>query len=405
VSAPASHTSTPTLEGLTPLLAGAGTVRLAAALGAVGLAATAAGAMMNAKEALVSYLVSFAYWAGLSLGGLFLVMIFNTAGARWTIVLRRAMETMASALPLFVLLFVPLALGLKDLYVWLEPSKLGGEARELVEHKHAWLNQGAFFLRAAVYFGVFLAFQHLLYGWSVKQDSEGSAQLTRSQRRLSTGGLPFLALAFSVAGIDWLMTLEPTFSSTIFGIYYFSGSFLGAICLLVVGTAMSRGVPGAHSNLVTTHHWHNLGKLMLAFTSFWAYIAVSQYLLIWIANLPEEIPWYILRSQGPWTPVFVALGLSHFVIPFFLLLSRELKLQPGKLAAVAVFILAACFLDLYWLVVPAFNPAPHFHWTLVTSFIGVGGAAVAFALMRARGKYAVPVGDPYLDDSLRYTQP
>ena len=405
MSAPELHPAAPTLDGLAPFAGGASTLRLATVLGVLGLGATFAGAMTDPKQALVSYLVAFAYWAGLSVGGLFLVMIFNTAGARWTVVLRRAMESLASALPLFVLLFLPLALGMKNLYVWLEPGKLVGEAKELVEYKHLWLNQGSFFLRAAIYFAIFVVLQHLLLSWSVKQDSEGSAALTRSQRRLSTGGLPFLALAFTIAGVDWLMTLEPTFSSTIFGVYYFAGSFLGAICLLVVVTAFARGVPGAHANLITTHHWHNLGKLMLAFTCFWAYIAVSQYLLIWIANLPEEIPWYILRSQGPWTPVFVALGLSHFVLPFFLLLSRDLKLQPSKLVLVALWILAACWLDIYWLVVPAFKGEPHFHWTMLTATLGVGGAAVAFALFRARGKYSVPVGDPYLDDSLRYQQP
>jgi hypothetical protein len=405
VSAHDPHAS-PSIDGLVPLEGGASTLRIAAVLGVLGLGATAAaGFMGDSKEALVSYLVAFAYWCGLSLGGLFLVMIFNTAGARWTVVLRRAMETLTSALPLFVLLFLPIALGAKSLYVWLEPGKLVGEAKELVEHKHVWLNQSSFFVRAAVYFAIFVVLQHLLYGWSVKQDGEGSAALTRSQRRLSTGGLPILALAFTVAGVDWLMTLEPTFSSTIFGVYYFAGSFLGAIVLLVVGTALARGVPSGHAGLVSTHHWHNLGKLCLAFTSFWAYIAVSQYLLIWIANLPEEIPWYILRTQGPWTPVFVALCLGQFVLPFFTLLSRDIKLQPSKMLFVGLWIMAAHWLDLFWLVVPAFNEQPHFHWTQLTAFVGVGGAAVAFALFRARGKFAVPVGDPYLDDSLRYTQP
>ena len=399
----ASHTAT--LEGLVPLEGGAGTLRLAAALGVLGLGATAAGAALNPKDTLVSYLVAFAFWSGLSLGGLFLVMIFTAAGARWTIVLRRAMETLASALPLFALLFLPIVLGARQLYVWLEPSSLPKEARELVEGKHAWLNLPAFLTRAAACFGVFLLLQQLLYRWSVQQDGEGSAALTRKQRLLSAGGLPFLALAFSVAGVDWLMTLEPTFSSTIFGIYYFAGSFLGAIALLVVATALSKDTQSGHGPLVTPHHWHNLGKLQLAFTSFWAYIAVSQFLLIWIANLPEEIPWYILRSQGPWQPVFVALGLGHFVLPFLALLSRDLKLQPRKMLWVGLWLLAAHWLDLTWLVVPAFHQAPFFHWTQLTAFVGVGGAAVAFALFRARGRYAVPVGDPYLDDSLRYTQP
>jgi hypothetical protein len=402
----ATDTTRPSIDGLSPLQAGGGTMRLAAIAGVLGLLVTAFGFATAPKETAVSYLVAFAYWIGIALGGLFLVMIFNTAGARWTIVLRRAMETMASATPLFVLLFLPIWVFKKELFSWIDLSRLGAEEAAKVAEKSGWLNAGSFGLRAVVYFAVFIGLQQILYGWSLKQDSEASAALTRRQRALSSGGLPFLALAFTVGSLDWLMSLSPTFSSTIFGVYYFAGSFLAAIAVLVIATAQAREVAGSHGPLVSLHHWHNLGKLLLAFTAFWAYIAMSQLLLIWIANLPEEIPWYIVRMQGGWKPVFVALGVGQFVLPFFLLLSRDLKLQPGKLKLVAGWILFAHFIDLCWLVLPVFHEqGPSLHWSLLTAFVGVGGVAIAFALFRARGKYAVPVGDPYLDDSLRYTQP
>jgi hypothetical protein len=396
--------ATPSLHELAVLKSGSA-MKIAAAVGLLGLIATGAGIASAPHETMISYLWAFAFWVGLSLGGLFLVMIFNAAGARWTIVLRRAMETMASPLPLFALLFIPILVNAKQLYSWMTPSSLSPELIKMMPAKQFWLNSNGFTIRAVIYFVMFIAVQQLLYSWSLRQDGEGSAALTRKQRSFSAGILPFMAIAFSVAAVDWLMTLEPGFSSTIFGVYYFAGSFLGAVSFLALASAIARGTSGTHATLMKKDHWHNLGKLMLAFTAFWAYIAFSQFLLIWIANLPDEIPWFISRTMGAWKPIFWMLVVGHFFIPFFTLLSRDLKMVPGKLALVALWILASGMLDTYWLIVPAFHDAPSFHWTMITAFLGIGGLAISLALFRASGRYGVPVGDPYLDDSLRYSQP
>jgi hypothetical protein len=202
------------------------------------------------------------------------------------------------------------------------------------------------------------------------------------------------------------MSLTPLWQSTIYGVYYFSGSFLAAFCVLTIVTANAQGT-NLYGSLVKPDHFHNLGKLMLAFVAFWAYTAFSQFLLVWIANIPEEAPWYGLRIFGAWRPMSIALFFLHFLLPFFILLSRNLKLQPRKLSVVAVYILAIHAVDLYWLIWPALTgtDGPSFHWTLVTAFLGVGGIAVGFALMQARNRFTLPVKDPYIAESLRYVQP
>lgn len=390
--------------GLRPL-------RIAAVAGVVGLALTALGGLVAPQEALVSYLTAFVYWIGLSLGGLVLTMAFNAARGRWMIVLRRAMETLHAALPAFLVLFLPILLGARKIFLWIDPGEaLGKEGRALVQAKHGYLNLGAFTLRAVLYFAVFLAVSSLLWRWSNRQDTAEdaalSASLTRRQRALSAGGLPFVAFALTFASFDWLMSLNPLFFSTIFGMYFFAGAFLGAIALLTVATAAARHEPGTHGPFVSLAHYHNLGKLLLAFTAFWAYVTFSQYMLTWIANLPEELPWFIARTTGPWKPIWMLLIFGHFLVPFFLLLSRDLKLRPRALAAMAAWLLFAHFVDTWWIIVPTFHRDQiFFHWTQVTAFAGVGGIAIAVALARIRGRFAIPVGDPYLPDSLRYTQP
>lgn len=378
---------------------------IAATLGVAGLALTALGGLANGKEALVSYLTAFLLFLAIALGALVLLMANHAAGAKWLTVLRRPLEAMAAALPIFALLFLPVALGAKSLFLWIDPpATLTAEQVHALHAKHAYLNLPGFYGRAVAYFLVFIALSQLFWSWSNQADEAPSAALTRKMRRLGAGGLPLLALALSFACFDWLLSLNPFFPSTMFGVYYFAGGFLGSICVLVLITRLGQGEKSAHSDHVSLHHWHNLGKYMLAFTAFWAYIAFSQFMLVWIANLPEEVGYYKLRTEGPWQPVWALLIATHFVLPFFTLLSRELKRQPTRLSLLAGFILLTCWLDAFWLVTPEFHAAPVFHWTQVTALLGVGGAAVAFALFRLRGRYAVPVGDPYLEDSLRYTQ-
>jgi len=385
---------------------GGGTLMAAAGgIGLLGLAATFAGMASDPTPAMFSYLLAFAYWGGIALAAVVLLQIFHAVRAKWMVVLRRVVELMAVTVVLFLLLFIPIALGLKHLYPWVEPHDLSREAAKLLEHKKAFLNAPFFVIRGFGYVALAALVAQRLFGLSTKQDTSGDVQLTARQRRFGTGALPFIALMFSFAGFDWLMSLQPLWFSTIFGIYFFAGSFVSTLSLLVIVADRARG-PNLFGRWMSPEHVHNLGKLMLAFTCFWAYIAFSQFMLIWVANLPEETPFFIARMKGDWGGLGAFLILGHFVIPFGALLSRSLKRDRSRLALVAFWLLLVHAVDLYWLIMPVLSPeGPSFHWTLLTAFVGVGGVAVAFAVWRARGQFNVPVKDPYLADSLAYRQP
>ncbi|MCP3164790.1 hypothetical protein [Myxococcus qinghaiensis] len=385
--------------------------------GALGILATLAIFFLtDAKGAAAhSYLLAFAYWVGISVAFTIMVAIFHTAKAKWLIVLRRTMETGASVIPIFLLLIIPVILMAGYLYPWWPGSPLragitGLESEHLAHKEHGYLNWPFTLFRHVIYFSVWIFAAWKLRGLSLKQDTEGGLDLTVRMRRFAPGILPFLALTITFASFDWLMSLTPLWQSTMFGVYYFAGSFLSAFCVLTIVTTMARG-KDLYGNVVTTAHFHNLGKLMLAFTAFWAYIAFSQFMLVWIANIPEEAPWYGLRIFGAWKPMSIALFFGHFVLPFFVLLSRNLKLQPRRLSVVAVYLLVIHAVDMYWLIWPALtgNKGPSFDplslISLVAAFVGVGGIAVGFALKNARGNYTMPVKDPYIAESLRYVQP
>ncbi|WP_242334290.1 MULTISPECIES: hypothetical protein [Anaeromyxobacter] len=389
---------------LTPYQGGRRLMAPALVAAVAGLALTAVGGLVDPRRALFAYLVAFVYWLGIALGALILLGAFHASNARWPVVLRRFVETVPAALPLFAVLFVPIALGMKHLFVWMAPPEtLAPEMAHAVHHKLPYLNAGFFLGRAAVYFVFWIVVAHLLRSWSIRQDSAGGATLTRWQRRLGAGSLPFLALTLTFASFDWMMSLDPRFFSTIFGVYWFAGSFMAAFAVTIIAATLSRPDPTAFGHHMSLEHFHSLGKFLLAFTAFWAYVAFSQFMLIWIANVPEEVPWYILRIDGGWKWVGIFLALFHFVVPFFLLLSRDLKRTPRALSLVAGWLLLVHWVDLYWLVMPHLDPAgPRPSLWDLAAFVGVGGAAVAFTLFRLRGASPVPVRDPYLEDSLRY---
>jgi hypothetical protein len=284
-----------------------------------------------------------------------------------------------------------------------EPSGLTGELAEAVAHKRPYLNVPFFLVRAAVYFAVWIGVASLLRRWSVQQDLAGGHALTLKQRRLGAASLPFLALTLSFAAFDWMMSVDPRFYSTIFGVYWFAGSFLGVFALLIIAAAATRALPDHFGHHLNADHVHSLGKFLLAFTAFWAYIAFSQFMLIWIANIPEEVPWYIVRTASPWGRVGIFLALGHFALPFFVLLSRDLKRDPRRLALVAAWLLLVHWVDVHWVIMPHVHEAgPSLSWMDLTAFVGVGAAFLAALVFRMRGAATVPVRDPYLEESLRY---
>jgi len=328
---------------------------LVAAAGGLGL--TAVGALFDVRRALFAYLVAFVWALGIALGALILVGALHASNARWPVVLRRFLETVPQSVLLFAVLFLPIALGMKQLFVWVAPPEgLDRVMEHAIHSKHAYLNVPFFLGRAVLYFAVWLVVAHLLRAWSVRQDSVGGVTLTRWQRRLGAGSLPLLALTLSFAAFDWMMSLDPRFFSTIFGVYWFAGSFMSAFAVTIIAAALTRRDPSAFGHVVSAEHYHSLGKFMLAFTAFWAYVAFSQFMLIWIANVPEEVPWYILRIDGGWLWVGAFLAVFHFLVPFFLLLSRDLKRDPRRLSWVAAWMLFVHWVDVYWLVMPHLDP-------------------------------------------------
>ncbi len=382
------------------IVAGRGLPQRAGAAAAALLLATALGAAFDLRRALLAYHTAFTFWVGIAVAALILLGIFHASRARWVVLVRRVLEVIPTTSVLFLALFVPIALGAGRLFPWMEPQRLEAGLRRLAEHRTPYLNLPFFLLRAAVYFAAWVAVSHLLWRWSVRQDQEKGVVLTARQRRLGTGVLPLLALTITFAAIDWQESLDLHGASTIFGVYYFAGSFLSAIAVLILALYALRGEEAFR--MVNADHWHSLGKLLLAFTAFWAYIAFSQFMLIWMANLPAEVPFYAHRTRGPWGVVAGLLAVLHFAIPFFLLLSRDLKRDPRKLAMVAAWQLALHYVDVYFTMMPASQPSPAPHWTDLTALLGVGAAALAFGAWRLRRQAAVPVGDPYLEDSLRY---
>lgn len=378
-----------------------------AAAGVVGLLLTLLGGLAAPRTALLSYLIAFVYWLGLCIGAASLVLANNAAGARWNVTVRRLGETMGAVVPVFALLFLPLLLGARHIWFWVDPQQpLAKETAALLAHKKPYLNMQFFTIRAAIYFVVWTWFALRLRSLSLRQDESGDPALTAAQRRISPVGLLLFVLTLTFASFDWLMSLQPTWYSTIFGLYIYAGGFLTSLALVCVVVTGLRSSTQPWGRLITVDHQHNLGKLLFAFTAFWAYMAFSQYMLIWAGNLPEELVWIVTRSKGVWRPVGQLILFGQFLLPFFLLLSRDLKRNPRALAAIAMWILFIHYVDLYWVVMPAADvDRLGFHWTHLTAFIGVGGVAVASAMYLLRGARPVPVKDPFLEESLRYVQP
>lgn len=373
---------------------------------AIGGLLTLAGWFLDPHQAAFSWMLGFAWAAGIVVATLILLGIFHAAKARWMTVLRRTLEVTGATAWVLLLAALPLLAGLDPLYEWIHPpAGMPHHEMEVLEHKQEiWLNVPFFLLRTAIYLVIWIAIAELLLRWSRRQDVAQAERfdLILRQRRFAGPALPILAVSMTFAGIDWLMSMHPLWHSTMFGVYYFAGSFVAAIALVIVVLHLWRG-PESPSRHLGAAHWHSLGKLLHGFVVFWAYIAFCQYMLIWVANLPEEAPWYLLRQESGWKWVAVFLIVGHFVLPFAVLLFRAVKRDPRRLVWVAAWILVVHFVDVYWVVLPVLHEeGPAFHWLDLTAPACIAGALIAFAIWRQRGSYAIPVGDPYLPESLRY---
>jgi hypothetical protein len=362
--------------------------------GVLGLAAAGAGGLIDPAQFFRSYLVAYLFFTGIALGSLGLVSLNHVTGGRWGVVIRRVCESAMRTLPLLLVLFVPLLLGLSHLYEWAQPEHVAHDA--LLQSKQTYLNVPFFIVRLLIYFAVWLLVTRYLVRWSHEQDATGGADVVRRLQFLGRGALLLYTLTMTFAAVDWAMSLEPHWYSTIYGILMIGGQVLSAFAF-VIPVLMMISDREPFSAFVTVEQFHDLGKLMLAFVMLYAYFGFSQFLIIWSGNLPEETPWYLARLSGGWQYVAVAVLLLQFVMPFVILLSRNLKRNARRLAAVALIVLAARLLDIFWLVTPAFSPG-HFvvHWMDLAAVFGVGGLWLSFFVWQLRGQPLLPLRDPAL---------
>jgi hypothetical protein len=354
----------------------------------------------NPKQFFFSWLVSFLFFLSLALGALFFVLIQYAAQGGWGVVLRRIGETTFAMLPVMAALFLPLLLGLHNLYSWTVQGAAEHDA--LLRWKAPYLNVPFFLIRAALYFGIWSFIALLYYRGSRGQDATGDPGVSARLRRLAGPALIVLALTQTFAAIDWIMSLTPHWYSTIFGVYFFAGSFVAFIALLSVVVVAMRGA-GLLETVISPEHLQDVGKLLFAFTAFWAYIAFSQFFLMWYANLPEETIWYKARIEGSWLQVSFLLMAGHFVAPFFYLMGRTVKRNGATLAVGGAWVLAMHFVDLYWQVMPTLHPEGLRPSVLdVAALLTVGGCFVAAASWLMRRHALVPIRDPRLAESLAF---
>jgi hypothetical protein len=354
-------------------------------LGAVGLLLSGFGLLLDPRQAYFSYLTAYVTGLSLVLGALIMVMLSHLAGAKWFAPLRRVGESAAATSPLFAILFLPLIPGMHLLYPWVPPlGVMDPSVLESIRIKRAWLNTGSFLFRAVIYFAVWIGVSLLLRHWSIRMGSIGAGRLNSRQRALSAAGLPAVALTLTFAAFDWMMSLSPDWSSTIYGAYVFGGGFLAGLGLLA-GTVPLAERAGLLDREVPVDSYHSLGKLLLTFVIFWVYLGFCQLLIIWIANLPHEVAWYVRRLHGSWGLLAAFLLFGNFVVPFLCLLFREVKRDPKALATVGIWLLAMHYLDIYWLLMPQLHGGGvRVHWLDLTTLSAVGGTTLGYGAWQLR---------------------
>ena len=372
---------------------------IASILAVLGLVGAAVAFFTNREEFFQSWLIGFIFCLGLTLGSLGLLMLQHLSGGQWGFIGRRIFESAAGTVPLMALLFVPILFAMPELFKWAVPGITDKDA--VLKAKEAYLNVPFFMVRAVIYFLFWMFLVWMLTKWSSAQDRAemalDPAGVVRF-RTVSAPGLLFLVLTITFATTDWVMSLDPHWYSTIFGLMFTAGFGLSALALTTV-TLSAIGPVGAFKGHLAPRHFHDFGKLLLAFTMLWAYLNFSQFLIIWSGNLPEEIPWYIERMRGGWGVVAIALIVGHFFLPFLLLLSRDLK-KSKWLPRVAVFILVMRLVDTIFLIGPSWEHHGFpIHWANVAIPAGLAGVWLFLFARNLQQRALMPLNDPYLKEA------
>ncbi len=371
------------------------------AVGVLLLGLCAAAGLAGPEQFFRSYLLAFVFWNGLAVGSLAILMLQYLTGGAWGIVIRRPLEAAARTLPLTAAGFVLLVAGVRRLYEWSHADAVARD--ELLRKKALYLNVPFFAARGALAFAAWILLAWFLCRWSLEQDTHPDHRaIDRKLQLLSGGGLVVYALTTTFTSIDWVMSLEPHWYSTMYGVNFMVSQALGALAL-VVATLLRLSGREPLAGFLGRRHRHDLGKMMFAFTMFWAYVNFSQYLIVWSGNLPEEIAWYLARFRGGWGSVGLAILLLHFVVPFLLLLSREANRNPRLLSLAAILLVAMRFVDVAWLVLPAFSKGVfRIHWMDLVLPAGLGGVWLAYFARNLAPRPLLPVHDPGFEEALAH---
>lgn len=349
-----------------------------------------------------AYLLSYFFFLLLPLGGLFFISIQHATGAGWSVTVRRLSEALTAYLPMALILTLPLIYGAFSLYDWLDADKIAKDP--LLAHKYPYLNLPFFLIRLAAFFGGWIFFAKKLVSFSLNQDKDGDAKWTKKSVKYSVLFLLFFALSLSLFSVDLLMSLDAHWFSTIFGVYVFAGLFQAIFAILILFSAwLIKQDKAKYRDLINENHLHDLGKFLFAATVFWAYIAFSQYMLIWYANLPEETTFFIPRSQGTWALVSIALIVFKFILPFLILLPRWVKRKWETMIPISCLILLMQFVDLYWLIYPHLDSTfPRFSWLEICVFLTFLGVFLRSVFAFLEKNSPVPLKDPREQESLSH---
>ena len=366
----------------------------------ISVIAAVAGLFLDPARFYQSYLVGFLFTVFIPLAAMFFIMVGYLTGAAWSVPMRRIAENIMMTIPVGLLLFIPIIFGIHNLYEWSHEEVVAKDT--ILRAKAAYLNAEGFMWRGIIFFLLWSLWAWQIYKNSTTQDKTKSIEHMHSASRWSAPGLFMLVISVTLASFDWSMSLDPHWYSTIFGLYCFAGGALTFMATWIL-ICLALREKGVLANTINLEHYHDLGKWLFALTVFWAYIAFSQYMLIWYANIPEETIWFLHRFEGSWGPLSMAILFGHFIIPFLVLVLRSSKRNLTVLTVMSIWILVFQYIDFYWQVMPTFyrhGIVPH--WLDVVCLVApLSIMALAF-WSRMKAHALLPIGDPRFEQGLQF---
>jgi hypothetical protein len=386
-----SDTVQPTLDRLQ---------RNALVCGVIGVVLVVVLGLRDTQQLFRSYLFAFVYWISIPLGCTAILMLHHLTGGWWGLPIRRILEAGSRTIRLMAILFIPVLFGMSKLYLWANAAIV--QSDPILQDKRWWLNPTGFVIRYFIYFGVWFLLVGLLNKWSREQDQTGNPALADRMSAISGPGLVFWGFAVSGAAVDWVMSLEPHWYSTIYGLLFIAIEALIALSFTLFVLRMLSDFPPIKDS-VAPSRFNDLGNILLAFVMLWAYLSFDQLIITWAGNLKEEIPWYMQRAFGGWAPVGVALVILHFFVPFLLLLQRGVKRRLRVLSIVAGWMILLTLVDIYWIVVPSWDKlSPHVHFIDIFAVVGIGGLWVAAFAWQLKKLPLLPLHDPRFEGVLQH---